>query len=162
MHLIYFYDKLRWITKTKKTHHSMGMSKLELVCLMLSVMKGCLWGWMRLIWTNDSSFQQHSVIKHHWHLLTIASFCKNHIICLDNEIKLSALTIAVDASNLRQLSSRAALLSIIRNTPIQADQLPLVTTGFVTWHGLHKVRAASWAPCWFVGNLSFPQFETCS
>lgn len=77
-------------------------------------------------------------------------------------IKHSSLTVAVDTLDLHNLGAGATLLPIIRNARTQTDQLPVVTSGLVTWHRLHKVWTVSRTSRWLVCNLSFPQFETCS
>lgn len=74
----------------------------------------------------------------------------------------SSLTVAVDTLDLHNHGAGATLLPIIRNTRTQTDQLPIVTSGLVTWHRLHKVWTVSRTSRWLVCNLSFPQFETCS
>ena len=71
------------------------------------------------------------------------------------------LTVAVDTLDQRQPGAGATLLLIIRNTLIQANQLPVVTTGLVTRHRLHQVRAVSRSSCWLVGDPSSSQFKTC-
>lgn len=73
-----------------------------------------------------------------------------------------SLTVAVDTLDLRELTAGAAHLLVVGNTLIQAEQLPVVTTGLVAGHRLHQVRAVSRPSRWLVGDLSLPQFETCS
>lgn len=96
---------------------------------------------------------------HRRHLLS-SSLCQNGIIRLNNEIQFPLLTVAVDALDLRQLRTSAARPAVIRNAFIQAQQLPVVTTGLITRHGLHQVRAVPRAPRRLVGDPSLPQFET--
>lgn len=96
---------------------------------------------------------------HRLHLLS-SSLCTNGIICLNNEIQFSPLTVAVEALDLRQLRTGTARPAVIRNTFIQPQQLPVVTTGLITRHGLHQVGAVPRASCRLVGDPPLPQFET--
>lgn len=74
----------------------------------------------------------------------------------------NSLTVAVDTPDLWELSAGATRILIIGNTLIQADQLPVVTTGLVTRHRLHQVRAVSRSSRRLIGDLSLPEFETYS
>lgn len=78
-----------------------------------------------------------------------------------NLLSNETLTVAVDTLGLCEPSAGPALLPVVGETLIQADQLPDVTTGLVARHRLHQVRAVSGPSCWLVGDPSSSQFETC-
>lgn len=83
-------------------------------------------------------------------------------IYLSSENGWSRLTVAVNTLELCELSAGATGPLAVRTALIQADHLPVVTTGLVTRHRLHQVRAVSRPSRRLVGDLSFSQFEPCS